>query len=151
MNTSCQTVWAHLQDESEIVHRLVSLIEVVLRSVLVLRVELQFLHNAGMLDETQQDLLRQMARPERLHLCTTGFMKTSKKTSKSTSAASVSMRTKSPVAMKRCVASSSCGEIFTFSSFSAILKMEKSCRFLSWLDTRLLVRLSALRINIVQF
>lgn len=57
MNTSCQTVWAHLQDESEIVHRLVSLIEVVLRSVLVLRVELQFLHNAGMLDETQQDLL----------------------------------------------------------------------------------------------
>lgn len=57
MNTSGQTVWAHLQNEGEVVHRLVSLIEVVLRSVLVLRVELQFLHNAGMLDETQQDLL----------------------------------------------------------------------------------------------
>lgn len=48
-----------------------------------------------------------------------------------------------PVAKKRCVASSSCGEIFTFSSFSPSLKIEKSCCFLSWLDTLRLLRLSA--------
>lgn len=47
-----------------------------------------------------------------------------------------------PVARKRCVASSSWGDIFTFISFSVRLKMEKSCCFLSWWDTRLLVLLS---------
>ena len=36
-----------------------------------------------------------------------------------------------PVAMKRCVASRSCGEIFTLISESESLNKEKSCRFLS--------------------
>lgn len=58
----------YLQNEDKVVHRFVSLEEVVLRSVFALGVELEFLHNAGMLDETQQNLLRQVARPERLHL-----------------------------------------------------------------------------------
>lgn len=50
---------------------------------------------------------------------------------------------KLPVARKRCVASSSWGETFTFISLSESLKMEKSCCFLSWWDTRRFVRLSA--------
>lgn len=48
-----------------------------------------------------------------------------------------------PVERKRCVASRSWGEIFTFISFSDSLKMEKSCCFCSWWETRRLVRLSA--------
>ena len=47
----------YLQNEDKVVHRFVSLEEVVLRSVFVLGVELEFLHHAGMFDETQQDLL----------------------------------------------------------------------------------------------
>lgn len=47
----------YLQNEDKVVHRFVSLEEVVLRSMFVLGVELEFLHNAGMFDETQQDLL----------------------------------------------------------------------------------------------
>ena len=61
-------VLIYLQNEDKVVHRLVSLEEVVLRSMFALGVELEFLHNAGMLDETQQNLLRQVTRPERLHL-----------------------------------------------------------------------------------
>lgn len=58
----------YLQDEDEMVDRLVSLEQVVLRSVLVFGVELELLHNAGMLNETQQDLLRQVTGPKGLHL-----------------------------------------------------------------------------------
>lgn len=58
----------YLQNEDKVVHWFVSLEEVVLRSVFVLGVELEILHNAGMFDETQQDLLRQVTRPKRLHL-----------------------------------------------------------------------------------
>jgi len=47
----------YLQDQDEIVHRFVSLIEVVLRSMFVLGVELEVLHNAGMFDEAQQNLV----------------------------------------------------------------------------------------------
>lgn len=46
---------------------------------------------------------------------------------------------------KRWVARRSCGEIFTFISFSDSLNMEKSCCFLSWCDTLRLLRLSASR------
>lgn len=46
----------HLQDEDKVVDRFVSLEEVVLRSVFVLGIELELLHNAGMFDEAQQDL-----------------------------------------------------------------------------------------------
>lgn len=50
-----------------------------------------------------------------------------------------------PVAMKRCVASSSCGEIFTRISESESLNKEKSCRFLSRWGTRCFLRLSAMK------
>lgn len=59
----------YLQDEDKVIDRLVSLEEVVLGSVLALGVELELLHNAGMFDQTQQNLLRQVARPKRFHLC----------------------------------------------------------------------------------
>lgn len=58
----------YLQNEDKVVDRFVSLKEVVLRRMFVLGVELELLHNAGVLDETQQDLLWQVTRPERLHL-----------------------------------------------------------------------------------
>lgn len=48
-----------------------------------------------------------------------------------------------PVAMKRCVASRSCGEIFTLISESESLNREKSCRFLSRCGTLCFFRLSA--------
>lgn len=48
-----------------------------------------------------------------------------------------------PVAMKRCVASRSCGEIFTLISESESLNKEKSCRFLSRCGTLCFFRLSA--------
>ena len=48
-----------------------------------------------------------------------------------------------PVAMKRCVASRSCGEIFTLNSESESLNKEKSCRFLSLCGTLCFFRLSA--------
>lgn len=47
----------YLQNEDKVVDRFVSLKEVVLRRMFVLGVELELLHNAGVLDETQQDLL----------------------------------------------------------------------------------------------
>lgn len=49
-----------------------------------------------------------------------------------------------PVAMKRCVASSSCGEIFTLISESESLNREKSCRLLSRCGTLCFFRLSAI-------
>lgn len=61
--------WIDLQNEDKEVHGFVSLEEVVLRSVFVLGVELEVLHNTGMFDKMQQDLLRQVAQPERLHFC----------------------------------------------------------------------------------
>lgn len=42
----------YLQNEDKVVDGFVSLEEVVLRSVFALRVELEFLHNGGMFDET---------------------------------------------------------------------------------------------------
>lgn len=48
-----------------------------------------------------------------------------------------------PVAMKRWVASRSCGEIFTLISESESLNKEKSCRFLSRCGTLCFFRLSA--------
>lgn len=59
----------YLQDEDKVVDGLVPLEEVVLGSVLALGVELELQHDAGMFDEPQQDLLRQVTRPERFHLC----------------------------------------------------------------------------------
>lgn len=64
-------VWDYLQNQDEIVNWLVSLIEVVQRVVFALGVEFELLHDAGVFDETQQDLVRQVARPERLHFCKT--------------------------------------------------------------------------------
>lgn len=49
-----------------------------------------------------------------------------------------------PVAMKRCVASSSCGEILTLISESESLNREKSCRLLSRCGTLCFFRLSAI-------
>lgn len=49
-----------------------------------------------------------------------------------------------PVAMKRCVASNSCGEIFTLISESESLNREKSCRLLSRCGTLCFFRLSAI-------
>lgn len=49
-----------------------------------------------------------------------------------------------PVAMKRCVASRSCGEIFTLISESESLNREKSCRLLSRCGTLCFFRLSAI-------
>lgn len=48
-----------------------------------------------------------------------------------------------PVAMKRCVASRSCGETFTLISESESLNKEKSCRLLSRCGTLCFFRLSA--------
>lgn len=48
-----------------------------------------------------------------------------------------------PVAMKRCVASKSCGEILTLISESESLNREKSCRLLSRCGTLCFFRLSA--------
>lgn len=47
----------HLQDEDKVVHRFVSLEEVVLGSVFALGVEFKLLDDAGMLDEAEQNLL----------------------------------------------------------------------------------------------
>lgn len=47
----------YLQNEDEVVHGFVSLEEVVLRSQFALGVELELLHNTGMFDEAEQDLL----------------------------------------------------------------------------------------------
>lgn len=48
------------------------------------------------------------------------------------------------MAMKRCVASNSCGEIFTLISESESLNREKSCRLLSRCGTLCFFRLSAI-------
>ena len=142
-----------------------------LRSVFVLGIEFKFLHNTGMFDKSQQDLLWQVTRPEWFHLCEIDAQRqqhtrtrVKERTLYSLSHflilillchclhaqmytayvdTGISKHTALPVAKKRCVATNSWGEIFTFSSFSASLNMEKSCCFLSWWDTRLLVRLSA--------
>lgn len=54
---SCCQFGIYLQDEDKVVDRFVPLEEIVLRSVFVFGIELEFLHNAGMFNETQQDLL----------------------------------------------------------------------------------------------
>lgn len=82
----------------------------------------------------ERDVLCHMCLPSSSHTCTTLLQPMH---------AHANTHSSLPVAKKRCVASSSWGEILTFSSFSASLKIEKSCCFLSWLDTLLFVRLSA--------
>lgn len=49
--------WCHLQDEDEVVHRLVPLEEVVLGRMFALGVELELLDHAGMFDEAEKNLL----------------------------------------------------------------------------------------------
>ena len=55
-----------------------------LGAALVLGVELQLLDHAGVLDEPQQDLLRQVTRPEGLHLWTIDMTHTRTRTQKHT-------------------------------------------------------------------
>lgn len=54
----------HLQDEDEVVHGPVALVEIVLCGSLVLLVVLQFLDDMGVFEEPQEDLLREVGRFE---------------------------------------------------------------------------------------
>ena len=58
----------YLQHQDEVVHRFVALEQEVLRRPLVPLVELELLNHAGVLDQPQQDLLRDVGRLEGLHL-----------------------------------------------------------------------------------
>lgn len=57
----------YLQDQDEVLHRLVALEQEVLRRPLVLLVKLELLNHTGMLDEPQQDLLGDMSWFKGLH------------------------------------------------------------------------------------
>lgn len=54
----------HLQDEDEVVHWPVALVETVLHGPLVFMVVLQLLDDVGVFEEPQQDLLREAGRFE---------------------------------------------------------------------------------------
>lgn len=66
--------WTHsyLQDENEVIHRLAALVEVVVRGQAVALVKPHFLVDAGMLQQVQQDLLRDAQWAEHIHFCPEG-------------------------------------------------------------------------------
>lgn len=58
----------YLKHQDKVVHRLVAHKQEMLCRPLVLLVELELLHHAGVLQQPKQDLLRQVGGLERLHL-----------------------------------------------------------------------------------
>lgn len=63
-----ETRW-YLEDEDEIIDRLVALVQVVLGSQAVAVIELHLLVDAGVLEEVQQDLLGDPGWAEEIHFC----------------------------------------------------------------------------------
>ncbi len=59
----------HLQQQDEIVHRVVSRVQIVTRAQTVVGVKVHFLVDARVTEQVEQDLLRNSRRAEVLHLC----------------------------------------------------------------------------------
>lgn len=133
-----------LQDEDEVVHRLVAVKEVVLWHFLVLVIIFELLDDVRMFQQAQEDFLWHLSCTKGLHLWGRRkkqgltmlyefvgffliiFMIMNAETHVVTCWTSV------PVARKRSVAKRSCGDIFTLNSLSVGLKAEKSCFLSLW-------------------
>lgn len=134
-----------LQDEDEVVHRLVAVKEVVLWHFLVLVIIFELQDDVRMFQQAQEDFLWHLSCTKGLHL-----WRRRKKKTRFNNALRVSdffliifmimnaethvvtCWTSVPVARKRSVAKRSCGDIFTLNSLSVGLKAEKSCFFSLW-------------------
>lgn len=67
----CRPAGTYLQDEDEVVHRPATLVQVVVGGQAVALIKPYFLVDAGMLQQVQEDLLRDPQRAEDVHLCPT--------------------------------------------------------------------------------
>lgn len=66
---ACRDTSAYLQQQDEVVHRLVAGVQIVARAQPVVRVEVHFLVDAGVTEQVEQNLLGHAARAEVFHLC----------------------------------------------------------------------------------
>lgn len=60
---------AHLQQQDEVVHRVVACVQIVSRAQAVVRVKVHFLVDTGVAQQVEQDLLRHAPGAEVLHFC----------------------------------------------------------------------------------
>lgn len=62
-------MYTHLQQQDEVVHRVVARVEIVSCTQTVVGVKVHFLVDTGVTQQVEQDLLRHSAGAEVLHLC----------------------------------------------------------------------------------